>query len=196
MTYLIIGLVLFIGIHSIRIVAAPMRAGLIERFGENGYKGIYTLVSFAGLILIIYGYGQTRTDPTDIWYPAMGLRHLAYLLTWVAFILLAANDPSPDKPSKLKQWLGHPMIIGVKVWAFAHLLVNGRLGDIVLFGTFLVWAIVSYASYRRRDRAEGKTPVRAPGWGRDIPSLVAGTVIWIVFAMFLHPWLIGVRVMG
>lgn len=199
MIFLVIGLILFLGIHSIRIFAEPRRGALIERFGEGGYKGIYTLLSFAGLILIIYGYGQTRLNPVNVWYPAGGLNGVTIILTWIAFILLASNEPSPEKNSHIKNLVGHPMVLGVKVWAFAHLLVNGRLGDIVLFGSFLAWAILSYSSNRRRDRAnaaKGITPVPVTGWGRDIAAIVGGTVVWLVIAIWLHPWLIGIKVIG
>lgn len=199
MTFLLIGLILFLGVHSVRMFAEPKRDALIERYGEQRYKGIYTLLSFAGLILIIYGYGQTRINPVNVWFPSGGLHGIAIILTWIAFILLASNEPSTEKNSHIKNLVGHPMILGVKVWALAHLLVNGRLGDIVLFGAFLAWAVANFAINRRRDRARsaaGSKVAPVTGWRRDIAAIVGGTVVWALIAFALHPWLIGVNVMG
>jgi len=192
MTKLILGLVLFLGPHSIRIFAEGLRTQLRTRLGAGGYKGLYSLVSLAGLVLIVMGYGDTRTAPVDLWMPPRGMAHATSLLTLLSFVLLAAAQVPGNH---IKAAVGHPMVIGVKVWAFAHLLSNGRLADVVLFGTFLVWAVLDFRAARRRDRVEGI--VRAPGSGAKTGiTVVAGLVAWAAFAFYLHAVLIGVRPMG
>ena len=192
MATLILGLVLFLGAHSVRIFADDWRGAQIARRGENAYKGIYSLVSLAGLVLIVWGYGQTRIAPVDLWNPPVWTRHAASLLTLVAFVLLAAVYVPRNR---IKAAVGHPMVAGVKVWALAHLLANGRAGDLVLFGAFLGWAVVDFVSARRRDRAAGRRPV--PGTvANDAIAVSAGVVAWVVFAMYLHAPLIGVRPFG
>jgi len=189
MTMLILGLVLFLGVHSVRIVADDWRSAQIARRGENAYKGVYSLLSVAGLVLIVWGYGQTRIAPIDLWHPPVWTRHLASLLTLISFVLLAAAYVPANR---LKAAVGHPMVAGVKIWAFAHLIANGRLGDVVLFGAFLAWAVVDFTSARRRDRVAGRTPPPG-GMKGDMLTIAIGVVGWTVFAMYLHAWLIGVR---
>src|SRR5688572_33160572 len=138
MTLLIAGIVLFLGAHSTRIVADGWRENMIARIGLNKWKMLYSVIALVGLVLIVYGYGQARADPAFIWEPPLWTRHMAALLTLVAFILFAAAEIPGNH---IKSKLGHPMYMGAKVWAFAHLMANGRLGDIVLFGAFLMWAI-------------------------------------------------------
>ena len=198
MTILVIGLLMFLGVHSVRLFGESTRTALIAVLGERGYKGLYSVLSVIGLILIVIGFGQTRTYPTDVWYPDGSFRGIAIVMTLVAFVLLAANEPSRAKNSHIKHWLKHPMTFGIMIWAAAHLMVNGRLGDITLFGAFLVWAVLCLISGLRRDRvnqASGTEPVPVQGWGRDISAIVGGVVVWAVFAFFLHPWLIGISVM-
>lgn len=192
MSVLIVGLLLFLGVHSVRIFAEDWRRAQIARFGENGWKMAYSLVSLIGLVVLIYGYGMTRMDPVFVWNPPIWTRHLAALLTIPAFILLAAAYVPGNR---IRTALGHPMIIGVKVWAFAHLLANGRLGDIVLFGAFLLWAVLDFRAARQRDRA---APVTRPAGGLagDAVTLAIGLIGWAVFALYLHTWLIGVPVFG
>jgi uncharacterized membrane protein len=192
MALLILGLVLFLGVHSIRIFANDWRTRQRERIGEMRWKGLYSLVSIAGFVLIVVGFGLARQHPVLLYVPPVALRHLNALFTLLAFILVvAAYVP----PSHIKARLGHPMLAGVKVWAFGHLLATGMLHDVVLFGSFLLWAIVDFVSSRRRDRADGVTypPGTAKG---DVIALVAGIVFWAVFAFWLHGWLIGVKPMG
>jgi uncharacterized membrane protein len=191
MAYLILGLVLFLGVHTVRIVADGWRTQTIARIGEGPWKGLYSVVSLVGFGLIIWGFSQARMAPTPLWSPPMGMRHLAWLLTWLAFVLLvAAYVPG----NHFKAWVHHPMVLAVKTWALAHLLANGNLADVLLFGSFLVWAVFDFASARRRDRAAA---VRyAPG--RVVPTLitlVVGTLAWAGFAMWLHGMWIGIRVM-
>ncbi|CUR48148.1 NnrU family protein [Alloalcanivorax xenomutans] len=188
MTIMIIGLVLFLGVHSVRIFAEPWRQARIQQLGEPAWKGIYSLVALIGLVLTIWGYGQTRLDPVFVWNPPVALRHLTVLLMIPALILLvAAYVPG----NAIKARLGHPMMLAVKVWALAHLLSNGRLGDIVLFAAFLVWAILAFRAARRREPAS-RTGGRSSA---TITTVVVGLVAYGLFAVFLHPWLIGVPVM-
>lgn len=192
MTALIAGLLLFLGLHSSRIVAEGFRERQIAAHGLKRWKAVYSLVSLAGLVLIVWGYGQARLNPVLLWEPPRGMRHATLLLTWIAFILLAAKDVPRNH---IRAAVHHPMVLGVKVWAFAHLLANGMLADLVLFGSFLVWAIVLYAVSRRRDRREGT--VYAPGTARGtVITVVAGTAVWLLFLFWLHTWLIGVSPLG
>lgn len=189
MSYLALGLLLFLGTHSIRIVADGWRAEQLARMGENAWKGLYSLASALGLSLIVWGYGLARAEPVVLWDPPGWTRHLASLLTLPAFILIAA---AYVPGSRIKAAIGHPMVAGVKVWAIAHLLSNGNLADVLLFGTFLAWAVVDFSSARRRDRAAGV--VYRPGSAaRDWMVVAAGAGVWALFAGFLHLWLIGVR---
>ena len=192
MSFLILGLAIFLGVHSVRLFAGDWREAQLARFGESRWKGVYSLVSAAGLGLIIWGYGLARADPVVLWIPPLWTRHLAALLTLPAFILLvAAYVPG----SHIKAVVGHPMVAGVKIWALAHLLANGKLSATVLFGAFLVWAIADFVSARKRDRAAGRTyPVH--GWSRDAVVIAIGGVAWALFALYGHAWLIGVRPFG
>ena len=193
MTLLILGLVIFLGVHSVRIVADGWRTATIARIGALPWKGLYSLVSIAGFVLIVIGYGMTRAQPTvDLFTPPGWARHLASLLTLFTFILLAAAYVPGNR---IKAAVGHPMIAGVKLWAIAHLLANGRVGDVVLFGAFLVWAMFDFRAARARDRATGVTRTSA-GIARDAITVVVGLVGWAVFAMMLHGMLIGVRPFG
>jgi uncharacterized membrane protein len=153
---------------------------------------VYSLLSIAGFVLLIWGYGLSRAAPVDIWQPPVFTRHLASLLTLPAFVLLAA---AYVPGTRIKARLGHPMILAVKLWALAHLLSNGRLGDVLLFGGFLVWAVFDFRAARARDRQAAL--VRPAGSAaRDVVAVVVGLAAWAVFAMFLHGWLIGVRPFG
>lgn len=192
MLVLIAGLVIFLGLHSVRIVAEDWRSARIAQWGEGRWKGLYSLASIAGFALIVWGYGLTRAAPVDLWQPPVFTRHLASLLTLPAFVLLsAAYVPG----TRIKSRLGHPMVLAVMLWALAHLLANGRLADVLLFGGFLVWAVFSFRAARARDRLAAT--VRAAGsTGRDALALVIGLVAWAVFAVLLHGWLIGVRPFG
>lgn len=192
MTLLILGLVLFLGMHSTRIVAEGFRSAQVQRLGLNGWKAIYSIVSIAGFVLLVYGYGQARMEPVVLWTPPLWTRHVAALLTIPAFILLAA---AYVPGTRIKKAVGHPMVVGVKTWAFAHLIANGTLADVVLFGAFLAWAIVDYISARRRDRAAGTVYVTGPLM-RDVTAVIVGLAAWAAFAIWLHGWLIGVRPFG
>jgi uncharacterized membrane protein len=192
MTLLILGLVLFLGVHSTRIVADGWRSATIARVGEKPWKGIYSLLSIAGFVLLVIGYGAARQSPVVLYAPPVWTRHLAALLTIPAFVLLvAAYVPG----NAIKRAVGHPMMAGVKVWALAHLLANGTLADVLLFGTFLSWAVLGFIAARRRDRASGTTYPAGPG-SRTAIAVVIGLVAWAVFAFALHRPLIGVAPFG
>lgn len=192
MSLLILGLVLFLGAHSVRIHAGDWREAQIARLGEMRWKGVYSLISAVGLGLIIWGYGEARVNSPVLWPTPNWTRHLAALLTLPVFILLvAAYLPG----SHIKAAVGHPMVAGVKLWAVAHLLANGNLSDATLFGAFLIWAVLDFITARRRDRLAGRTyPVL--GWSRDAMAIVIGLVAWVLFAVYGHAWLIGVRPFG
>jgi uncharacterized membrane protein len=192
MIVLVLGLVLFLGVHSVRIVADDWRGAQIAARGEYAWKGVYALMSVVGLVLVVWGYGLTRTAPVELWAPPLWTRHLASLLTLVSFVLLAA---AYVPGTRIKAAVGHPMVAGVKVWAFAHLVANGRLADVVLFGAFLAWAVVLYAASRRRDRRYGIRHVAGPV-SRDLLATGVGVVAWVVFALWLHGPLIGVQPFG
>jgi uncharacterized membrane protein len=193
MTALILGLIVFLGIHSARIVADGPRSAFIAQRGANAWKGLYTVLSLAGFALLVWGYGVARQQPVVLWAaPPVWTKHIAALLTLLSFVLVtAAYVPGNGIKSKLH----HPMTLGVKVWAFAHLIANNTLADLLLFGGFLVWAIVLFASARRRDRAAGT--IYPPGnAAKTVVVVVAGSVLWAVFAFWAHGWLIGVRPFG
>lgn len=187
MLVLLAGLILFLGAHSVRIFDGDLRRRVIESRGEGVWKGVYSLLSLAGLVLIVWGYGLARQDPVVLWAPPIWTRHLAILLNLVAFVLLGAYMAPAGR---IRAVLGHPMVLAVKVWAFAHILANGTLADVLLFGSFLVWAIADYAVLRRRDRAEGVK--RAGSIRGDAVAIMIGIVIWGAFVGGLHQWLIGV----
>ena len=192
MTLLALGLVLFLGSHSVRIVADGWRSERIAAMGEGPWKGIYSLVAIAGFVLIVWGYGEARATPTVLYSPPVWTRHLAALLTLPAFVLLAASKVAG---SRIKATVGHPMVLGVLLWALAHLVCNGTLADVLLFGSFLAWAVLDYAASRRRDRIAGvKYPVGP--LSRDAIAVVVGSAAWLAFALWLHAPLIGVRPFG
>jgi len=192
MIVLILGLVIFLGAHSVRIYADDWRGLQIARLGDNGWKALFSLVSLVGLAFIAIGFAQTKSDPIVLWFPPIGLRHLAGLITLLSFILLvAAYLPG----TRIKAKLGHPMVAGVKGWALAHLLANGNLADVLLFGSFLVWGVLDFSSARRRDRATG-TIYPDGTLNRDITAVVLGLIAWAIFAFYLHGWLFNIRPFG
>ena len=192
MTLLILGLALFLAVHSVRIVADGWRQRSIARLGEGAWKGLYSVLSIAGFALIVWGWGAARQQPVLLWVPPVWTRHLAGLLMLASFVMLvAAYVPGNAIKARLK----HPMVLGVKTWAVAHLLANGTLAALLLFGSFLVWAVFDFRSARQRDRAAGTA---YPG-GRSGPTLVTvvvGIVAWAAFAFWAHGRLIGVRPFG
>ena len=187
MQTLILGLALFLGIHSVRIVAEDWRNARRAAMGEMAWKGVYSLISAAGLGLIVWGYGEARMSPTVLWQVPVWGSHLAALLTLVSFVLLVATYV-PGNAIKLR--LQHPMILGVKVWALAHLLANGTLADLVLFGSFLLWAVLCFRSARRRENAPA---AKAASGMATVLTVLIGLSAWAAFAMWGHAALIGVQ---
>lgn len=189
MTTLILGLILFLGAHSARIVAEPARQRFIAQRGELAWKGLYSVLSIAGFALICIGYGQARLAPVPLWTPWVGGRHLAALLTLFAFVLLAAAYVPGNA---IKARLKHPMVLSVKVWAIAHLLANHTLADVVLFGSLLLWAVLDFRAARRRV-APVSAPATALGTGLTV---VVGLAAWAGFALWAHAAWIGVAPFG
>ncbi len=192
MWLLIAGLVAFLGLHSIRIAAGDWRARQMARMGEGPWKAIYSLLSIASFVLLIWGFGEARQHPQLLYVPPMWLRHANALFTLIAFVLVAAAYVPRNH---LKAKLGHPMYAGIKTWAFGHLLATGMLHDVVLFGAFLIWAAAGFMVSRRRDRSAGVSYSAGtlPG---DLLTLAVGAAIWAVFAFWLHAKWIGVAPMG
>ena len=192
MTYLILGLVIFLGVHSVRIVADGWRTQTLARLGEGPYKGAYSLISLLGFALIVWGFGLARQQPVVLWTPPVGMRHLASLLTLLAFVLLAAAYVPGNG---IRARVHHPMVLAVKSWALAHLVANGTLAHVLLFGAFLAWAVMDFIAARKRDRATGVQYPAGNGHATAV-ALVVGAGAWGVFAFLLHGWLIGVRPFG
>ena len=192
MTLLIIGLIIFLGLHSVRIFAEGWRTEKRAQWGEGAWKGLYSVASIVGFALICWGYGLARQQPVVLWVPPVATRHIAATLMLIAMVLLvAAYVPG----NAIKAKLHHPMILSVKTWALAHLLANGNLADVLLFGAFLAWAVACFIAARKRDRAAGTVYAA----GKTVPTVmtvVIGLVAYGVFAMYLHKWLIGVPVFG
>ena len=189
MQLLILGLVLFLVTHSVRIFADGWRTRSIARIGEKPWKAIIAVLSLASFVLIVWGFGQAHMHTHLLYMPSPMLRHLNSLFTLVAFVFVAAAYVPRNH---LKAMFGHPMILGVKAWAFGHLLAIGYLRDVLLFGTFLVWAIVANMAARRRDRIAG---VHYPDGsiGGDVIAIIVGVALWALFAFWLHLKLIGVN---
>lgn len=192
MTLLLLGLLIFLGSHSLRIVAEPWRQAQQARLGENAWKGLLSVVSLAGFALIVWGYGLARQAPVVLWTPPAATRHLAGLLMLVSFVMLAAASVPRNA---IKARLRHPMVLGVKVWALAHLLANGNLADVLLFGSFLAWAVMSFRAARGRDRAVG-TVYPAGTLTGTAATVVAGLLAWSGFAFWAHAAWIGVSPFG
>lgn len=181
---LVYGLVLFLGAHSIRLFGEQIREMLIDSWGRNSYRAILAVPSLIGLVLIVIGYSEASLEPVYLWHPPTGMRHLTMLLMLVsAILLISAYIPGNHIQSRLK----HPMTLGVKVWALAHLLSNGTLADLVLFGSFLLWSILIFRNARKRP-AESVHP----GWRFTALAVLAGSAIWFAFVKWLHLMLFGV----
>ncbi|TAL85281.1 MAG: NnrU family protein [Rhodanobacter sp.] len=189
MWVLILGLVVFLGLHSLRIFADDWRSRQLARLGVKRWKGLYALVALIGLVLICWGFVLARQHPLPLYSPAPFWRHLNALFMLVAFVLFfAARVPR----NHIKAKLGHPQLLAVKVWAVGHLLATGMLRDVLLFGSFLLWAVVLFAVSRRRDRRLGT--VRPAGTLKgDALTVLVGVVVWLAFAFWLHQWLFGVN---
>ena len=187
MALFLIGLIIFLGSHSTRIFAESWRNQMIDRIGEVKWKGLYTIISLIGFIIMVIGYGQARQSTVVLWQPNDALIYIALVLNLIAFIFLAGSSPS-NNAIRLK--LKHPMILGVKVWALAHLLSNGTLVNFILFGAFLIWAVLDFRSARKR-------PILIPekaivSTKATVITIASGVILWIIFIFGLHQYLIGV----
>jgi uncharacterized membrane protein len=188
---MILGLILFLGVHTLT-TQRKLRARVIASTGERGYKIGYALASFAGLALIIWGFAQYRAAGMwPIWNPPTALRHLSVALMLPAVILVVASYIR----GRIYTTLKHPMLTGIKLWAAAHLLANGDLGSIVLFGSFLAWAVYDRISLKHRSDA-GAPPIPVGGPGNDLIAIVVGVVAYLALAFAFHPVVIGVPVVG
>lgn len=192
MTVLIAGLILFIGMHSIRIVAEGGRTALLARLGEAKYKIAYGVLSLLGLILIGNGYERAYGEAGTLWTPPAATRHLALLLVPAAFVLVVA---SYAPTGRIKAFVGHPMVLGIALWAFAHLIANGATASVVLFGAFFLWAVLDYGASVARDRRNG-TVLRAVGLRGDGIAIVIGLGGALAFIFWLHLRLVGVSPIG
>ena len=187
MPLLIAGLVLFLGVHSIAIVSPSFRAGTIHRMGEGAWKGLYSLISLASFVLICYGFGLARQAPVVLYSPPTWLRHLAFLLMLPVFPLALAAY----LPGRIKTAAKHPMLAAVKFWAFAHLLANGSLADVLLFGGFLAWAVADRISVKRRSMPQ-VLRTAPPGPWNDAIAIVLGLAIYALLIGWAHVRLFGV----
>lgn len=186
---LILGLIIFLVPH-VFVTRRAARARLIAGMGEGPYKIAFSVVSAIGIILIAYGFARYRAaEWLNLWYPPAWTRHLALQLNWLAMICVAAAYV----PGNIKRALKHPMLVGVKLWAFAHLMSNGDLGSVILFGSILAWAVYDRITLKRRTDP-GAPPIPEGGWRRDVIALVVGTVAYVAM-LWLHPIVIGVPVM-
>lgn len=191
MILLIAGLVLFLGIHSVAIVAPRWRQVQLARRGEGAWKRLLSVGSLIGFVLLVYGYAQARQVAPLLYTPPAGLRHAALLVMLPVFPLLFAAY----LPGRIKAAAKHPMLLAVKLWALAHLLANGGAADVLLFGSFLVWAVADRISVKRRG---GPVPALGapPSAANDLVALIGGLVVYAVFLLWAHRWLIGVAPLG
>jgi uncharacterized membrane protein len=188
---MILGLVLFLGVHTLT-TRRGLRARLIASWGEGSYKIGYALVAIAGLALIVWGFAHYRASGwIDVWYPPKALKHLTVALMLPAVILVV----SAYIRGRIYTTLKHPMLAGVKLWAAAHLIANGDLGAIILFGSFLGWAVFDRISLKRRADAGGP-PIPVGGVGNDLIAVAVGIVAYLALAFAFHPVVIGVPVFG
>ena len=188
---MILGLVLFFAVHTFT-TQRELRAQWVASMGEGGYKIGYSLVSLVGLVLIVWGFAKYRASGwIDVWYPPLWTRHITVLLMWIASICLVAAY----SPGKIKTTLKHPMLVGVKTWAAAHLISNGDLGSIILFGSILGWAVFDRISLKHRTDPGGP-PIPVGGTRQDIIAVAGGTVLYLLLGFLFHPWVVGVPAFG
>lgn len=188
---LVLGLVLFLASH-ILVTRRVQRDALVKQLGEWPYKGLFALVAIAGLVLISMGFARYRaTEWIDVWYPPNWTRHLNVLLMWPAMICVTAAYI----PGDIKRTLKHPMLVGVKLWAVGHLICNGDLGGMILFGSILAWAVYDRISLKHRfDR--GAPPIPIGGRRNDWMAVIVGTIIYLAVGLVFHPLVIGVPAFG
>ncbi len=188
---LIIGLGVFIAGH-VFVTQRKARAALIARIGELPYKAAFSIVALGSLVLIVWGFAQYRTHGyIEVWSPPSFMRHITVALVWPAIIFATAAYI----PGDIKRTLKHPLLVGVKLWAFAHLLSNGDLGGIILFGSILGWAVFDRITLKRRSDP-GAPPIPIGGRRNDIIAIVVGTIIYLALGLVFHPLFIGIPVFG
>lgn len=188
---LILGLVVFLGAH-VFVSLRNERAEIIARFGESNYKIAFSVISAIGILLIAWGFSVYRASEwVNVWYPPVWTRHLAALMIWPAMILFVAAYARGNIYKKLK----HPLLAATKLWAFAHLIANGDLGSIILFGSILIWAVYDRISLKRRTDAGGP-PIPVGGTHADVIAVVGGSVLYVLLATIFHRYVIGVPVFG
>lgn len=193
MTLLIVGLILFLGIHLIRVFAPGFRNTVIERFGKPAWIAGHSILSTLTLVLVIYGFGEAREVTGMLWYPPVWMAHIAVTLMLVSMIcLVAAALPPGYIAVKTK----YPVIVAIKIWALAHLLANGETSSVLLFVSFLIWAVLLRIMMKRRERAGEVKPRVFVSAKYDIASVVLGAVLWAAIVFWLHEWLIGVAPLG
>ena len=192
MAMLVLGLVIFLGLHSTRIFAERGRANAIARLGEGPLKGGYSLLSLIGFALIIWGFGEARWNAAELWAPPIWTRHTTILLMLFSLILIGAYI---FKKSHIAVAVHHPMVWGVAIWAAGHLIANGSAADLVLFGAFLVWSVADLVSSYSRDRLNA-VAYPPPNWGATIGAIALGVILWIALLAGLHLWLFGVSPMA
>ena len=192
MAMLVLGLVIFLGLHSTRIIAERGRANAIARLGEGPWKGGYSLLSLIGFALIVWGFGEARWNAAELWTPPIWTRHTTILLMLFSLILIGAYI---FKKSHIAVAVHHPMVWGVAIWAAGHLIANGSAADLVLFGAFLVWSVADLVSSYSRDRLNA-VAYPAPNWGATIGAIALGVILWIALLAGLHRWLFGVSPMA
>jgi uncharacterized membrane protein len=184
MTLLIVGIIVFLGLHLLPTVSG-LRDRLVSRFGQNGYRALFSLLSIAGFVLLVYGFAKAPV--VQVWSPPGWTRWVAIVLMLPAFVVLVAAYV----PGRIKARLKHPFLVAIKIWALAHLIANGDLASIILFGSFLAYAVYDRITLKRRA-ARGLVTVPASGPPRnDVIAVVLGTVLYVVFLVWLHPLLIG-----
>lgn len=190
MSILIVGLVLFLGTHSLAIVAPDWRDRVALRLGERRWQGLYSVAAIVGLVLVVWGFALARQDTVILYAPPRWLRHIALLLLAFVFPLFLATY----LPGRIQALTRHPTLLAVKLWAVAHLLANGTLADVVLFGAFLLWAGADRFALKRR--APRPVPGAPPGRWNDAVAIVAGLAIYAAFLLGVHRWLFGVSPLG
>ena len=190
MGILVLGLALFLGTHSIAIAAPGLRDRGVARLGENGWKGVYAALSLAGFVVLVYGFAMARHSPVVLYTPPRFLHHVTFLFMLPVFPLIFAAY----LPGRIKSAMKHPMLAAVKLWAFAHLLSNGTLADVVLFGAFLAWAVLDRISLKRRAPLALRTAPARPF--NDLIAVLLGLAVYALFIGWAHRWLIGVSPLG
>jgi uncharacterized membrane protein len=188
MPMFLVGLVLFIGLHLSRVLVPNIRASLVSNFGVNVYRGLYSVLSIAALVILIYGFGLARQETGFLYEPAFYLAHITLLLMLIAFIVLVAGFLPTGY---IALYTKHPQVLAVKIWAFAHLLANGETVQVILFSAFLAWGVILRISYARRERRGEIAPRVYKSWTYDVIAIVVGLIIYGLFFMGLHEMLIG-----